>query len=388
MNSRTRTALCAALAFVVVTGPAASAFADAGSPAAVTSARATQGAGSLNTTALRQAVAGLPDDDATAAVVRVAGQDGTWRGVGGVHDTETGREAITDGRFRAGSVTKVFTAAVVLQLVAEHRVALDRPVQDYLKGLFPADWPPITVAELLNHTSGIQPADGPGDSFADQYAHRFDSTTPRQLVASALAKPLEFTPGTQQDYLNINYTVLGLLIEKVTGTGYEHQVQRRILDPLHLRDTYFPGDDTRILGPHNHGYQTTAGGLVDVTEWNVSAGWAAGNIISSTADLERFTTALFSGKIVPRAQFRHMLEVPAGITDAVHTMGLSRAVLPDGTVMYGKTGERFGYATGIGAALDDHGRIRRTLVYSVNSTDAKSKQGNARVLPIVGASMS
>lgn len=385
MNSPTRRGVIAAtLALGIVAGPAAPAFADP-APAAAQAASAT--ATALDTAALEQAIAGLPADDATAAVIRVAGRDGTWRGVSGVHDLASGRTAITDGRFRAGSVTKVFTAAVVLQLVAEHRLALDRPVQDYLPDLLPADRPPITVAQLLNHTSGLQPADGPGDTFADQYAHRFDSYTPQAMAAEAAAKPLEFAPGTRQDYLNINYTVLGLLVEKVTGTSYEHQVRRRILTPLGLRDTYFPGDDPRILGPHNHGYQTTADGLVDVSEWNVSAGWAAGDIISSAADLERFTTALFGGRVVPKAQFQHMLEVPEGIDGAAYTMGMSRAVLPDGTVAYGKTGERYGYSAGIGATLDADGRVRRTLVFSVNSTDAKSETGNPRTVPILLAAL-
>ena len=379
-GTRTRTALAAALALAVVTGPAVPAFAAVPSVAAVP-------ASALDTAALRQAIADLPAADATAAIVRVGGRDGTWRGVSGVHDIATGRKAIADGRFRAGSVTKVFTASVVLQLVAEHRVALDRPVQDYLPGLFPADRPSITVAQLLNHTSGIQPADTPGGTFADWYANRFASYTPQAMVASAAARPLEFTPGTAQHYLNINYTVLGLLIEKITGTSYEHQVQRRILTPLHLRDTYFPGDDPRILGPHNLGYQTTDSGLVDVTDWNVTGSWAAGDIISSAADLERFTTALFGGRVVPKSQFQHMLQVPDGIDGAAYTMGMSRMVLPDGTVAYGKSGERWGYSTLIGATLDADGRIDRTLVFSVDSTDAKSETGNPRTLPIILAAL-
>ncbi|WP_128380773.1 serine hydrolase domain-containing protein [Streptomyces cavernae] len=392
MKAYIRTALSAAVVLTVAAG-AAAAPAVAAPAAARTAPAVTAPASTLDEAALRQTIAGLPADDATAAVIRVGGTDGTWHGVAGVRDITSGRAALADGRFRAGSITKVFTAAVVLQLVAERRLDLNSPVQDHLPDLFPSHYPPITVARLLNHTSGLQPADGPGDSFAAQYAARFDSTTPLELVASSTAKRLEFDPGTAQHYLNINYTVLGLLIEKVTGCSYEDQVQRRILDPLRLRHTSYPGADPRIAGPHNRGYQRTDSGLVDVTEWNVSAGWAAGDIISTAADLERFTTALFSGRIVPRAQLRHMLEVPQRITmygstdPASYTMGLTRSVLPDGTVGYGKSGERYGYASGIGATLDAEGRIDRTLVYSVNSTNAKSKNGNPRNLPIVLAAL-
>ncbi|GAA2405660.1 serine hydrolase domain-containing protein [Streptomyces glaucosporus] len=391
MNLRTRTALCAFLALAVAAGPAAPAFADAPgrTPAHAPGVHAPgePDTGRLDTEALERAIADLPADDATAAVVRVSGRDGTWRGVAGVRDLETGRKAIADGRFRAGSVTKVFTAAVVLQLVAEGRVALDRPVREYLPDLVPADRSSITVAHLLNHTSGLAPADGPGDSFADQYAHRFDSTTPRETVASAMAKPRRFAPGKRQDYLNINYTLLGLLIEELTGTSYEHQVRSRILKPLRMRDTCFPGNGVRIPGRHNRGYQRTADGLLDVTEWNVSAGWAAGDVISTAADLERFAHALFGGEVVPKERLRHMLEVPEGIEGAEYTMGMARMTLPDGTVGYGKTGGRHGYSTGMGATLGRDGRVERVVVYSVNSTDAKAEDGNTRGLPIVLAAL-
>ncbi|MDX3228428.1 serine hydrolase domain-containing protein [Streptomyces sp. ME19-01-6] len=416
MRIRTRTTLTAAavVALAIAAGPAAvpalahpaptgrtptaSTCTAAASPAAASPASASTAAASrassptLDTEALQRTIADLPADDATAAIVRVGGRAGSWQGAAGVRDLTSKQPVLADGRFRAGSVTKVLTAAVVLQLVAEHKVALNQPVQYYLPGLLPADYPPITVAQLLNHTSGLPPADGPGDSFEAQYAHRFDTTTPQQLIASATANPLEFAPGCKQHYLNINYTVLGLLIEKVTRDSYEHQVQRRVLDPVGMHDTSYP-TDPHISGPHNLGYQRTSTGLVDVTDWNVSAGWAAGDVISTAADLERFTVALFSGRVVPKAQLRHMLEVPQGITmydstdPASYTMGLARSVLPDGTVSYGKTGERFGYASGMGATLDAHGRIDRTLVFVVNSTDAKSPSGNPRKLPIVLAAL-
>lgn len=386
MKTSMRIALAAAVALCAVVGPAVAA------PAALAQTRTHSAAphsGTLNIAALERSIAGLPAADATAAVVRVGGRAGSWQGVTGVHDLASGRAALAGGRFRAGSVTKVFTAAVVLQLVAEGRVALDRPVREYLPELFPAGLPPITVAQLLDHTSGLQPADGPVGGFEEAYAHRFDRVTPEEMVTSSTAKGLEFTPGEKQHYLNINYTVLGLLIERMTGDSYERQVQRRILNPLGLHGTSYPGNGHRILGPHNRGYQRTDSGLVDVTEWNMSASWAAGDIISTAADLERFTVALFGGRVVPRAQLRLMLQVPEGITmygstdPASYTMGMSRSTLPDGTVGYGKSGERYGYTTGIAATLDAAGRIDRTLVYSVNSTDAKSATGNPRTLPVI-----
>ncbi len=177
----------------------------------------------------------------------MGGTDGAWRGSAGVHDLKSGAAADPDARFRAGSTTKVVTAATVLRLAALGKVDLDTPVQHYLPGLLTKAFEPISVRQLFNHTSGIQAGDGFGDAFEDQYAHRFDTLTPRQVVASAVAKGPEFGPGQQQDYLNVNYTILGLLIEKVTGHSYASEATRLVLRPAGMRDTYFPAP-TRASG--------------------------------------------------------------------------------------------------------------------------------------------
>jgi D-alanyl-D-alanine carboxypeptidase len=128
-----------------------------------------------------------------------------------------------------------------------------------------------------------------------------------------------------------------------------------------MRDTSYPGANPHLPGPHNLGYQRTATGVVDVTDWHVSAGCAAGDVISTAADLERLTVALFSGRVVPKAQFRHMLETPGGVT-------MYDSTDPDST-------EPASYTMGL------------TLVFVVNSTDAKSPSGNPRKLPIVLAAL-
>ncbi|MDX3070737.1 serine hydrolase, partial [Streptomyces sp. ND04-05B] len=193
----------------------------------------------------------------------------------GVHDLTSGRPADPRARFRVGSVTKVFTAAVVLGLAAEGKVDLDRSVRAYLPDLIPASYGGVTVRQLLDHTHGIPAADFPGSTVEEWYANRFLVHDPEAMVRSATAKEREFAPGERQHYLNIGYTIAGLLVERVTGDSYERQLARRVLRPLGLRDTYAPGADPRITGPHNHGYQrmtlddgTT--GLRDVTVWGVT----------------------------------------------------------------------------------------------------------------------
>ncbi|MFI7447458.1 serine hydrolase domain-containing protein [Nonomuraea sp. NPDC049714] len=258
----------------------------------------------------QRSIAGLPASDATAAEVRVGGAKGSWQGVAGMTDLRTDRSAKQGARFRVGSVTKVFTVAVVLQLVAEGEISLDDTVQRHLPGLLPGSFPPVEIGQLLNHTSGL-PSPKIGDSFEWVYATRFKKWTPREYVGEAVRNPMEFAPGTQQHYVNMNTFVAGLLIEKVTGRSYEHEVTTRILNPLGMRNSYLPGDSIRIRGRHNHGYQVVPKGfqnaieygrryVVDMTVNSSSSTWASGDLISTTADLETFIKALFGGKVVRR----------------------------------------------------------------------------------------
>ncbi|GGZ12759.1 peptidase [Streptomyces olivaceoviridis] len=355
--------LAAALVTAVAVGPlAAPAFAVPSEPVPATTAPA--GAGP-DTEALAAAVAGLPDHDATAALLRVGG-DGTWRGTAGVRDVRTGAPALENARFRAGSVTKVVTASIVLQLAAEGRIDLDGTVQRYLPGLLTEDFAPVTVRQLLNYTSGLRPGASLGDTVEEGYPHRFETLTPRQVVADAVAQGPAYAPGTRQTYGNIHYTVLGMLIEKVTGDSYAHQAELRIFRPLGMRHSSFPvGADPRIHGPHNRGYDWIDGKLVDVTDWNMTDRFAAGDLISTTADLERLLVGLFRGRVVPEPELKEMFTLP-DVPGARYGAALERFEV-NGKVIWGKTGSRPGYATVIAATPD----LSRTLVYSVNSTDAK-----------------
>ncbi|MET9549698.1 serine hydrolase domain-containing protein [Streptomyces sp. NPDC006627] len=396
MKSPFRAALATALTLALAGAAAVPALALAPTHAPSTSATpapAVDPSTRPNGEALRKAIEGLPNDDATAALVRVGGKHGTWRGSSGVHDLVTHRGADPHGRFRAGSTTKIVTATVALQLAAEGTLDLDKPLQHYMPDLFPrpADkekkFLPIPVRSLLDYTSGLKT----GDGFDDEYAHRYDTLDPRTVVASAIAKGPQHDPGKEQHYRNIGYTVLGLLIERVTRDSYADQARERIFEPLRMRDTYFPGTDPRIRGPHNRGYQkmerpdgTTR--LVDVTEWNQFDRFAAGDMISSTADLETFTQALFGGKLLPPAQLKEMLTRPRlapGVPEATFGAGLQYMKV-NGKKVWLKTGARYGYTNMIAATEDGS----RTLVYSVNATDAKGEGMNPVAERIAGAALS
>ncbi|MEU9120677.1 serine hydrolase domain-containing protein [Streptomyces sp. NPDC048506] len=118
-----------------------------------------------------------------------------------------------------------------------------------------------------------------------------------------MSKPAKFAPGTAWAYSNTNYVLAALLIKKVTGHSYGVEIQRRILRPLRLRHTVVPGTSPEIPGPHAHGYYRykDAGQwkVVDVTRQNPSWIYAAGEMISTTKDLQTFFSALQGGKLLP-----------------------------------------------------------------------------------------
>jgi D-alanyl-D-alanine carboxypeptidase len=249
------------------------------------------------------------------------------------------------GRFRAGSVTKMLVATAVLQLVAERRMGLDDRVDRWVPGV-----PAVTVRQLLGHTSGLfdytktLPLSPP----SAYLPLRWKTWTPSELLARATAQPPSFPPGKGFEYSSTGYIVLGMLLERVTGHPYGQEVDRRILKPLGLRQTSFPGTDPRIPGPHAHGYvPSESGGVIDVTEFNPSVAGASGELITTASDLNRFTSALLAGRILPPPELRIMKTVVAPSTRG---LGLEVMPLSCGTA-YGHSGDALGasawtFATG------------------------------------------
>jgi D-alanyl-D-alanine carboxypeptidase len=232
-----------------------------------------------------------------------------WRGASGVADLDTGRPVRPDFQQRVGSITKTFVATTLLQLVEERRVRLDDPIGRYLPDVVTGDiGQQVTVRMLLNHTSGI------GDYVeqllatpADIERYRYQSVPPRRLAELGLSAPRTNPPGAAWSYSNTNYILLGLLIERVTGRPATAEVTRRVIRPLGLADTYFPGSDPYLHGPHSKAYMHwTDGTLRDFSVYNYSVAWTAGALVSTTADLNRFYRALLTGKLLRPASLAAM----------------------------------------------------------------------------------
>ncbi|NJP53247.1 beta-lactamase family protein [Streptomyces sp. SBST2-5] len=309
------------------------------------------------------------EQGAPGAMARIDDDGSLYRATTGVADRSTGRALSTADRFRIGSVTKVMSATVLLQLVDEGKLELDAPVGTYLPGLLPDKR--ITVRHVLSHRSGLY--DYTNDMFArtvDGFeAVRTRTFTLRELVRLSLEHPRTTEPGGGYRYSNTNFVVAGMLIRELTGRSLATEYRRRIIEPLGLRDTHYVHPGTTIPGRHTRGYLTPdeAGApLVDATEQTVSWAQSAGAVISSTRDLNTFLTALLSGRLTSAGSLAEMRRwVPAG-TGQAYGLGLRRRGLSCGISVYGHTGAVQGYYTYAFASSDG----RRSLTALANTSNS------------------
>ncbi|ARP74564.1 peptidase M15 [Streptomyces pluripotens] len=321
------------------------------------------------TAVLRSAVA----QGAPGTLVRIDDRGRTYQFTRGIADRGTHRAMAPDDRFRVGSVTKTFSAVVLLQLADEHRITLDAPVNRYLPGLLPDDR--ITVRQLLSHRSGLY--DYTNDMFARSVsgfeAVRNKVFTYRQLVALSLKRPRTNAPGAAYSYSNTNFVIAGLLVEELTGQSVQTAYENRIFKPLKLRDTFYVHPDTTIPGRSARGYltpDTTGAPLVDATAQTVSWAQSAGAIISSARDLDTFYSALLGGTLLSSARLTEMERFLRVNSTTAYGLGLRRRDLPCGISVYGHTGAVQGYYTYSFATKDG----RRSLTAAANTSN------NAKVL--------
>ncbi|ARZ67772.1 beta-lactamase family protein [Streptomyces sp. HU2014] len=300
---------------------------------------------------------------------------GTWFGSAGVADTGTGAKRTADDRFRAASITKVFIATVLLQLAAEGRLGMDDTVEKWLPGLVRGngnDGRRVTLRQLLNHTSGIpnhteDPAFQHNSSGKGFPEHRYDTHTPESLVALAMTYPPRSAPGEKPVYSNTNYVLAGLVIEKATGRTYAEEVTRRVIEPLGLRGTSFPGTGARMPAPHPVGYSrfhddAPDAPVHDATEQNMTWLGAAGDLISTAGDLDRFHRALFRGDLLPPDRLAEMLDGVPGQGGMRYGLGVQSAELTCGVTVVGKDGRTNGSMSATVGTVDG----RHQLTFNIN----------------------
>jgi D-alanyl-D-alanine carboxypeptidase len=225
---------------------------------------------------------------------------------------------LADTHFRAASNTKTMTAAAIVLLIQEGKLRFDDPISKYVEGV--PNGQTITIRELLKMRSGLY-----NYTAAPELGENLDhdptrAWTPHELLAMAFKRPTIFAPGKEYDYCNTNYTLLGLVAEKLQGAPLAKIFQDRLFEPLGMKHTLLPASTSNTLPePYSHGYlygsssyalvdapypadlQAAAkGGTLkpnDVTEQNPSYALAAGGVISTAEDLAIWIRALVGGKL-------------------------------------------------------------------------------------------
>ncbi len=269
----------------------------------------------------------------------------------GFADRGRSRRMRADERFRIGSVTKTFVATLVLRLAEDGKLGLDDTVERWLPGVVPGGHA-IKLRHLLAHTAGLF------DYVADDrlVGDRERRWTPRELVSLAVAHaPERSTPGQTFAYSSTNYIVLGLIAERAGGAPLGHQLREGLFEPLGLRRTSFvPGV---IRGAHVHGHLAPSrqgivtGPAVDTSDEPAWWTWAAGGIVTTADDLQRFFAALLKGRVLGPTLLREMRTVvPAGRL----RYGLGIAVVP----------------TSCGPAWGHSGNVQGTIAVAWNTRDA------------------
>ncbi|MEU4443641.1 serine hydrolase domain-containing protein [Actinosynnema sp. NPDC050801] len=290
-----------------------------------------------DTRTLQRHADALLDQGAPGVLVEVDTPRGDVRVRSGYGDVDRRTPVPWQAKFRIGSYTKTFVAATVLQLVGEGRMSLEDTVDRWLPGVVAGngnDGTKITVRQLLQHTSGLYNYVGKmPELFLEKEFERirYRTVEPERMVALAVQQPPDFAPGADWNYSNTGYLLAGMIIERVTGNTWQHEVRTRIVDPLGLRDTYLPATSPVVPMPHAVAYERFPekgleadpadpryGRAIDVTRYNPSWGGAAGDMISTTDDANAFLKALIGGEVLRPAELAEM-------TDTVRTPALDPA---------------------------------------------------------------
>jgi D-alanyl-D-alanine carboxypeptidase len=276
--------------------------------------------------------------------------DPVYAGVAGVASIERKTPADIADRFRLGSITKAFTAIIVLQLAEEGVLALDDTVTAWLDAPEVARIPnvdTVTVRQLLNHTSGIYDYLDEDDSQFVEVAYLAPDAdwtkvwTVPELLAYAEGKSHApyFAPGEGFHYSNTGYLLLGLIVEQATGHPFDDALKRRILDPLMLDDTALEMGKV-VSGNVVDCYESTGGEMDNVTALNLTWAWTAGAMVSTIGDLARFARAVFDGELLSASSYTEMFTYTPEprIPGAGWGMGVWTIPSPNGMLLAGGGG--------------------------------------------------
>jgi D-alanyl-D-alanine carboxypeptidase len=230
----------------------------------------------------------------------------TWSGTSGTIDLARQKLVQRDDIFRIGSVTKTFTAVIILKLIEEGRLSLDDPIAKWFPDFPNAE--AITIHHLLNHTSGI-PEIIPKVLLKSIIPSTY--WKPEDLVDIIARDESSFTPPGIFEYSNTNYILLGLITEKISAKSFTQQLHEQILDPLNLKNTYFiPYEHAPVnLVPGFDRDLSNFPGMLDISKENTSwatAAFTSGALASTADDLGLFFERLFAGTLLSQSTMSEM----------------------------------------------------------------------------------
>ncbi len=260
----------------------------------------------------------------------------------GLADVDAKRAITPLTVFRMGSITKQFSAAIILQLVAEGKLSLDDKLSKFLPD-YPKPGADGTIAQLLNHTVGVQSYTGiPGWMASDKPAQ---AITTEQLIAEFKNLPSPSKPGEKWAYNNSGYVLVGAVIEKVTGMPWHQAVEEGIAKPLGLTSVRYGVVEARTPNMA-HGYTEKDGQVAPAKAIHMSVPHAAGALIGTVEDLAKWNAALNGGKVIPAELYAKMTartRMPDGTTED-YGFGIYNRELRSRKAL-GHSGGIFGFTT-------------------------------------------
>ena len=297
---------------------------------------------------------------------------GEWISGKGKADIKTGAAPTIPDHVRIASITKTFTATVILQLAHEKRLTLKDTLDKYDLGVAVPNGDKITIRNLLNMTSGLFNFTADAENFWGKFlADTSALWTPKQLVDITIAHKEEAVPpGQSYDYNNTNYILLGMIIEKLTGNAASAEITRRIIDKLGLKNTRFPTTAEMPL-PFMHGYMpdtnipdNSNGGpaVVDISVATPTAFFTAGAMISDLMDVKTWLRALATGRLLSPEMHKEQLTFTSP-----NTSGYGLGVMHGG-IFIGHSGEITGYNSSAYTQIGGNGA---TIIALVNRYPSK-----------------
>lgn len=275
------------------------------------------------------------------------------RSVGYSEINATGKKPLTTvNRFRIGSITKMFTAAMILQLVEEGKLKLTDTIARFFPEIPNAE--KITMLQILAHRSGIPNIKRKQEG--QENVNTLPMSKAEMLTLIVQGKP-DFEPGTKHSYSNSAYLVLGLILEKVTGQSYEEALKERITARIGLKDTYIATGNIDVNKNEALTYMNFGTGWKQMPETHPSILFSAGSIVSTPGDLAKFIQQLFDGKIVSKESLDRMKTITGG-----DGLGMEPFTFA-GKTFYGHTGGADNY----GAWLAYQPEEKLAVAYTTNA---------------------